>query len=186
VDDQRFSRSAIRRAQPVSAMSSSIISLGLRQSSDFRGRPFSLSSASSRSARLYTLRSVPLGKNWCSKPLVFFFDGRCQHKELFQSLTETQVLYDRYRQEYNRFRPHGSLGYLTPEEFKDLGVCDQRLVLARSSNRKGWYAKGFWAPRHTQRLPRSTSSWFRLREKVDQFLGTSHRHLGKCVVGVVN
>jgi putative transposase len=78
VDDHQKSRSAIRRAQPVNAISSSIISLGLRQSSDFRGRPFSLSSASSRSARLYTLRSVPLGKNWRSKPLVFFFDGRCQ------------------------------------------------------------------------------------------------------------
>jgi putative transposase len=40
--------------------------------------------------------------------------------ELFQSITEAQVLHERYRQEYNRFRPHSSLGYLTPEEFKEL------------------------------------------------------------------
>jgi len=35
-------------------------------------------------------------------------------------------------------------GYLTPEEFKNFPVPDQRLIFARSSKRKGFYAKEFW------------------------------------------
>ena len=64
--------------------------------------------------------------------------------ELFESITEAEVLHERYRQEQVRFRPHSSLGYLTPEEFKNLPTSYQRLVLAGSSRRKGFYAKEFW------------------------------------------
>jgi hypothetical protein len=37
---------------------------------------------------------------------------------LFASLSEMKVLVEGFRQEYNTDRPHQSLGYLTPSEFK--------------------------------------------------------------------
>lgn len=37
---------------------------------------------------------------------------------LFRNVTEAQVLAEGYRKEYNQERPHQSLGYLTPHEFK--------------------------------------------------------------------
>ncbi len=38
-------------------------------------------------------------------------------RELFVNLKEAQVLLEDYREHYNRHRPHGALGYLTPMEF---------------------------------------------------------------------
>jgi putative transposase len=37
--------------------------------------------------------------------------------ELLDSVLEAQVLIDDWREEYNTYRPHQSLGYLTPVEF---------------------------------------------------------------------
>jgi transposase InsO family protein len=37
---------------------------------------------------------------------------------LFRSVAEARVMLEGYRQEYNTERPHQSLGYLTPLEFK--------------------------------------------------------------------
>ena len=37
---------------------------------------------------------------------------------LFSSIAEARVLVEQYRQEYNTDRPHQSLNYLTPEEFR--------------------------------------------------------------------
>jgi transposase InsO family protein len=37
--------------------------------------------------------------------------------ELFYTLAEAKILIERWRQEYNGFRPHSSLQDLTPEEF---------------------------------------------------------------------
>ncbi len=37
-------------------------------------------------------------------------------RELFANLKEAQVLAGDYREHYNRSRPHGALGYLTPVE----------------------------------------------------------------------
>ena len=34
--------------------------------------------------------------------------------EIFYTLREAQVITERWRQEYNRFRPHSSLGYRPP------------------------------------------------------------------------
>jgi putative transposase len=49
------------------------------------------------------------------------FNGKLQDEllkgELFTSLVEAQWLIDRWRDEYNRERPHSSIGYLTPERF---------------------------------------------------------------------
>jgi transposase InsO family protein len=37
--------------------------------------------------------------------------------ELLDSVLEAQVLIDDWREDYNTYRPHQSLGYLTPAEF---------------------------------------------------------------------
>lgn len=49
------------------------------------------------------------------------FNGRlrdeCLNENWFTSLKEAQVTIESWRQDYNRLRPHRSLGGLTPEEF---------------------------------------------------------------------
>jgi putative transposase len=42
------------------------------------------------------------------------------NREVFANLKEAQVLAGDYREHYNHYRPHGSLGYLTPMEFAEL------------------------------------------------------------------
>jgi len=46
------------------------------------------------------------------------FNGKlrdeCLNREIFYTLTEARVLIERWRQEYNGFRPHSSLGYRPP------------------------------------------------------------------------
>lgn len=50
------------------------------------------------------------------------FNGRFRDEflacEVFHSLTEVQVLADDWRIEYNSYRPHGSLGFRSPEAFR--------------------------------------------------------------------
>ena len=54
------------------------------------------------------------------------FNGKLRDEllngEIFDTLTEAKVLTERWRQEYNRFRPHSSLGYRppAPEAITDL------------------------------------------------------------------
>ena len=43
------------------------------------------------------------------------FRRECLDAELFGSLMEAQVVIARWRQTYNRLRPHSSIGYITPE-----------------------------------------------------------------------
>jgi len=43
-----------------------------------------------------------------------------QRKELFLSLDELRYVADRWRMDYNRYRPHISLGYMTPASFAEL------------------------------------------------------------------
>ena len=38
--------------------------------------------------------------------------------EWFRTRAEAQILIESWRQHYNAVRPHSSLGYLTPNEFK--------------------------------------------------------------------
>lgn len=49
------------------------------------------------------------------------FTGRLRDEllavEIFHTLLEAKVMAEDYRQHYNRYRPHSSLGYLTPDEF---------------------------------------------------------------------
>jgi transposase InsO family protein len=46
------------------------------------------------------------------------FNGKlrdeCLNGEIFETLLEAQVLIERWRHEYNTFRPHSSLGYQPP------------------------------------------------------------------------
>lgn len=56
--------------------------------------------------------------------IVESFHGRlreeCLNQEIFYSRGECQVILDWYREDYNRRRPHSSLGYATPSEFANL------------------------------------------------------------------
>ena len=49
------------------------------------------------------------------------FTGRLRDELLavgvFQTLVEAKIIAEDYRQHYNAYRPHSSLGYLTPDEF---------------------------------------------------------------------
>lgn len=49
--------------------------------------------------------------------------------ELFSTLTEAQVLSERYRREYNQERPHGQLNYQTPKEFLESWMKDDKLAV---------------------------------------------------------
>lgn len=46
-----------------------------------------------------------------------FRDG-CLNREIFGNLLEAKVLVEDWRKEYNQKRPHSSLGYQTPREFR--------------------------------------------------------------------
>lgn len=41
----------------------------------------------------------------------------CLNREVFRNGKEAQTVVEAFRQEYNNYRPHSSLGYLTPVEF---------------------------------------------------------------------
>jgi len=41
----------------------------------------------------------------------------CLNREIFRNGDEAQAIVENWRQEYNNYRPHSSLGYLTPAEF---------------------------------------------------------------------
>lgn len=45
------------------------------------------------------------------------FRDECLNCEVFQNWREAQVIAEAWRQEYNNYRPHSSLDYLTPAEF---------------------------------------------------------------------
>ncbi|MCA9915885.1 MAG: IS3 family transposase [Anaerolineae bacterium] len=66
-----------------------------------------------------TLYITP-GSPW-ENPFIERFIGtlkaECLDRYLFDRVSEAQVILDHYVDEYNRFRPHSSLGYLTPKEF---------------------------------------------------------------------
>ena len=46
------------------------------------------------------------------------FRDECLNMETFANLAEARVVIEAWRREYNSERPHSSLGYLTPLEFK--------------------------------------------------------------------
>lgn len=60
------------------------------------------------------------GSPW-ENPYIESFNGKlrdeCLNREIFRNTLEAQIVTECWREEYNRYRPHSSLGYLTPEEF---------------------------------------------------------------------
>jgi putative transposase len=46
------------------------------------------------------------------------FRDECLNLEAFSSRTEARVIIEAWRRDYNEIRPHSSLGYLTPKEFR--------------------------------------------------------------------
>jgi putative transposase len=67
-----------------------------------------------------TTSYIEPGAPW-QNPYVESFNGKLRDEllnlETFDSLFEAQVLIEDWRDEYNHYRPHQSLGYLTPTEF---------------------------------------------------------------------
>ena len=60
------------------------------------------------------------GSPWENGYVESFIDklrDECLNRELFCSGREAQAVVEAWRQEYNDYRPHSSLGYLTPTEF---------------------------------------------------------------------
>jgi putative transposase len=61
------------------------------------------------------------GKPWqngCTESFNGKFRDECLSLEWFRSRTEAKVVIEVWRKHYNEVRPHSSLGYLTPNEFK--------------------------------------------------------------------
>jgi putative transposase len=49
------------------------------------------------------------------------FNGKLQDEllaiEIFTTLLEAKIMSEDFRQNYNKYRPHSSLNYMTPNEF---------------------------------------------------------------------
>ncbi len=62
------------------------------------------------------------------------FNGKlrdeCLSREWFSSVKEAQLVIENWRKFYNTERPHSSLGYLTPLEFKSKMKNNKSLAIA--------------------------------------------------------
>ncbi len=88
-----------------------------------------------------TLWHIDPGSPW-QNGKVESFNSRLRDEflggQLFESIKEAQLLLDKYRDEYNNFRPHSSLGYLCPRQFLELEIKQQRQILIKSSKNNYW------------------------------------------------
>ncbi|HAF71290.1 TPA: IS3 family transposase [Candidatus Acetothermia bacterium] len=69
------------------------------------------------------------GSPWENPYIESFHDKlreECLNRYLFASVQEAQEVVEAWRQEYNRYRPHSSLGYLTPVEYASRGCMGSR------------------------------------------------------------
>lgn len=60
------------------------------------------------------------GSPWENGYIESFFDklrDECLNREVFCNGWEAQAIVENWRQDYNNYRPHSSLGYLTLAEF---------------------------------------------------------------------
>jgi len=68
----------------------------------------------------YSTLFIKPGSPWENGHIESFNDklrGECLNREIFRNGREAQVIVEAFRQEYNNYRPHSALGYLTPTEF---------------------------------------------------------------------
>lgn len=65
------------------------------------------------------------------------FRDECLSAEWFRNRLEARVIIEDWRNHYNKVRPHSSLGYKTPQEFKfELGI---HLTNGAKNSRLNWY-----------------------------------------------
>jgi len=88
------------------------------------------------------MRYIKPGSPWQNACVESFHDklrDELLQMESFVSLAEARVVIDGWRQDYNRIRPHSSLGYLTPAEFaaRPCGAPSAPLRLPRRGVQSG-------------------------------------------------
>ena len=76
------------------------------------------------------------GSPW-ENPYIESFNGKlreeCLNRHAFANGPEAQEIVSNYREEYNRYRPHSSLGYQTPAEFAASYASTQGLADSRET-----------------------------------------------------
>ena len=60
------------------------------------------------------------------------FRNECLNETLFSSLTQARIEITAWKEDYNRNRPHSSLGNITPNEFAMKMAMENRPYKARS------------------------------------------------------
>ena len=69
----------------------------------------------------FEIAHIALGKSWQNGTNESFngkFRNECLSMEWFRTRREAAATIETWRQHYNAVRPHSSLGYLTPNEFR--------------------------------------------------------------------
>lgn len=77
-----------------------------------------------------TLYSTP-GSPWENAFIERFIGtlkAECLDRYLFDRVAEAQIILDHFMNEYNRFRPHSALDYLTPVEYRQQGTSQRSLT----------------------------------------------------------
>lgn len=68
------------------------------------------------------LRFIEPGKPPVQNAYIESFNGRlrdeCLNEHWFQNLSHARSVVEEWRIDYNQHRPHSSLGYLSPQEFR--------------------------------------------------------------------
>jgi len=83
------------------------------------------------------------GSPWENGYIESFIDklrDECLNREVFQNGKEAQTVVEAWRQEYNNYRPHSSLGYLTPTEFARQHYEDSQVKASLAKERAGTVA----------------------------------------------
>ena len=83
------------------------------------------------------------GSPWENGYIESFIDklrDECLNREVFQNGKEAQTAVEAWRQEYSNYRPHSSLGYLTPTEFARRHYEDSQVKASLAKERAGTVA----------------------------------------------
>ena len=87
-----------------------------------------------RVQRLYRQEGLAVVQNCFVESFIGSFRDECLNLHWFISIHDARRTIERWRKDYNRVRPHSSLGDLTPEEFvKNQSLGEQSLALNISS-----------------------------------------------------